>query len=194
MRFKQVGNKRDTSYIVIKNAEASATIPLGAPVCWNQLAGTDDGLGVVLPSTLATAINATAVQLLLAGAAVAPGALISPGIANAAYGEAQVYGFCPDLLLTINTRSASSASWTSQTSIASGGFQQLIPETTGNGWTTAANQSFVTVSGGGTASFSNFLPYALLGQSVASQAASASTTADSRTIIQILVKGFLRIM
>ncbi len=190
MRMKTNGNKRDGVFVVIKNAEASANIPIGSPAVCNNLAGTDDGLGVVLPATAA----AGGLSTLLMGVVVSPGASASPGIPAAGFGEAQVFGFCPSILMTINTRSASSASWTSQTSIASGGFQQLIPETVCNGWTTAAPQTFVTGATTATALFANFQPYAVLGQSLASQAASASATSDTRTCIQTLVKGFLRMM
>lgn len=190
MRFKTNGNKRDGVYVVVKNAESSATIPMGSPVCLKDLNGTDDGVAVVLPAT----VDADGLSSLLMGVVVAPGANSSPGIPPGGYGEAQVFGFCPSILMTINTRSASTASWTSQTSIASGGFQQLIPETVCNGWTTAAPQTFVTGATTATALFANFQPYALLGQSLASQAASASATSDTRTCIYATVKGFLRMM
>ncbi len=190
MRFKTVGNKRDGVYVTVRNAETSANLPVGCPVVLNNMNGTNDGLDVVLPATAA----ANGLQVLMMGAVAAPGANASPGIPAGGYGEAQVFGFCPNLLLTINTRSASTASWTSQTSIASGGFQQLIPETVCNGWTTAAPQTFVTGATTATVVFANWLPYAILGQSLASQAASASATSDTRTCIYASVKGFLRIL
>ena len=191
MRMKTVGNKRDAVYVVIHNAD-TVNMPIGSPICCNNLAGTGDGIDVVLPSTVA----ANGVQVLLMGAVAAPGAGTSPGIPVGGYGEACVFGFCPDLLMTINTRSASTASWTSQTSIASGGFQALIPETVANGWTTAAGQAFIPAGQATTATgaFSNFLPFAILGQSLASQAASASATSDTRTCIYATVKGFLRML
>ena len=186
--MKTVGSKRDAIYVVVRNAD-TVSMPIGTPVCMNNLAGTGDGLDVVMPSTVA----ANGLQALLMGVIASPGAS-SPGLAAGGYGEAQVWGFCPNILLTINTRSASTASWTSQTSIASGGFQQLIPETVMNGWTTVAAQTFITGATTATSLFANFLPFALLGQSLASQAASASATSDTRTVIYAAVKGFLRIL
>src|SRR4051812_24381 len=101
MRMKQVGNKRDIVAIVVKNAEASATIPVGSPLCF-VMNGTDDGLGVVLPGT-GGAVKATS---LMAGVALT--SMLAGG-----YGESQVFGFCQNVVLRRQTRAASTDAFSS---------------------------------------------------------------------------------
>lgn len=192
MRIKTVGNKRDGAYVTVKSAETANTIPIGGVVCWNSLNGTDDGLAVVSPQTLASASN---FQILAAGILADTGN-IGGGLLPSGFGEVQVYGFCPNIMYTLQTRSATSANWASYASIASGGFQQLVPESSAGGFQTAAGQTFGTVGATSTAgiAFTNFLPFAVLGQSVQSGSSSVSATSDTRTAITTLVKGFLRFL
>jgi len=170
MRMKQVGNKADVLAVVIRNAEATATIPIGTPVVLNAN-GTNDGLDVVLPST--------------AGASkmhsLAYGVTIGPSIAAGAYGEAMIFGFHTAVVLTRQTRSASTVSWNSEASIASYGIMNI--ESVANGFQTGA-----------TLASTNFLPFAVLAQSLASYASSASATSDARTAITAAVKAFLRVI
>lgn len=170
MRIKQVGNKADLAAIVVKNAEASASIPAGTPVCF-VMNGTDDGLAVVLPSTGA-AVKATSFAAGVALQAMAAGDVR----------EAQVYGFCNNVVLKRQTRSDSGASWSSN----SDGFVTgllLVVDTVYNAFSTLAS------SGG-----SIYEPYAILAASVASWAASASTTSDTRTVITVATKAMIRMM
>lgn len=170
MRFKQVGNKADIIAVVIHNAEASAVIPKGAPVIL-ALNGTNDGLDVVLPATTAQDANGA-----LYGVCLSQGA----SLANGAYGEAQVFGVCNNLLLTSNTRAATTDSWSTKsadTGVA------LVVDTVNNAFSTS----------GGTQAKSSFLPFAILAQSF-TVSGSASATSDTRTAITQLVKSFLRMM
>lgn len=169
MRLKTVGNKADVLGVVIRNADTVA-IPLGTPVVLNSN-GTNDGLDVVLPST--------------AGAskmhALAFGVTIGPALAVNATGEAMIFGFHTAVVLTRQTRSASTVSWNSEASIASYGLMNI--ESVANGFQTGA-----------TLASTNFLPFAVLGQSLASYASSVSSTADTRTAITAAVRAFLRII
>lgn len=169
MRMKQVGNKADVLAVVIRNADTVA-IPLGTPVVLNAN-GTNDGLDVVLPST--------------AGASkmhsLAFGVTIGPPIAVNAYGEAMIFGFHQSVVLTRQTRPTSTDTWNSNASLAS--YILLNVESVANGFQTGA-----------TLASTNFLPFAVLAQSLASYASSASSTADARTAITAAVKAFLRII
>lgn len=169
MRMKQVGNKADIMAVVIRNAEASATIPLGTPVVLSSN-GTNDGLDVVLPSTA----GASKMHSLAYGVTI--GAVASGG-----YGEAQIFGMHGSVVLTRQTRPTSTDTWNSNASLAS--YILLNVESVANGFATGA-----------TLASTNFLPFAVLAQSLASYASSASSTADTRTAITAAVKAFLRII
>lgn len=171
MRMKSVGNKRDSVFVVIRNAESSASIPAGAPVTL-ILNGTNDGVDVVLPSTAGDAKNGAfkygiATATLLAGA----------------YGEAQVFGYCPYALMTKMTRAATTDSWTSSQSSQSG--IALGWESINNGL--VGNASMV-------GSLGTLGAAAILALSLASSAASASGTGDTRTAIVVPAAVFVRMM
>lgn len=172
MRLKQVGNKNDLVAIVVHNAEVSAAIPTGTPVCF-IMNGTNDGLDVVLPATGA-AVKATSFAAGIALQAMAAGA----------FGESQVYGFCQNIVLTRNTRSASTADWSSNAAGFATGLL-LVVDTVVNALSTLAS------SGG-----SIYQPYAVLAASVASWASTASSnaTADTRLTITVSAKAMLRMM
>lgn len=169
MRFKMVGNKRDTAAVVVRNAEASASIPAGTPVCLN-LSGTDDGLGVILPSGSAAKAHAGAFGVTLGA------------IDAGKYGECQVFGFCSTAIYLLGTRAASSDSWTSTASVALGVLLNI--DTINNAFS----------SSGGTLAKSAFLPMAVLAASVASVAASATATSDTRTALTTSASVFLRML
>lgn len=178
MRFKSVGNKRDIVAVVIRNADTVA-IPTGTPVVLsdNSTASVNDGLDVVLPSTAGAAKS----DVLFYGICVSPAGYPQNGVPVNGYGESQVFGFNAGLVLVTQTRAASTNSWNSVPSIAS--FNYLAIDTVANGFDTI-----------GTLAQSGFVPYAVLWQSLASYASSASTTSDTRTAITSSVKGFLRMM
>lgn len=170
MRFKQVGNKRDIVDIVVHNAEASASIPSGTPVAFVMNA-TNDGLDVVLPST-AGAAKATSFAAGIALKTMAAGD----------YGEAQVFGFCQNVVLKRQTRSDSTGDWSSNASGFATGLVLLI-DTVYNAMSTAASTGA-----------SIYAPIAVLAESVASWASTASNTADTRTVITVATKAFIRMM
>ena len=167
MRFKQVGNKVDIVAVVVKNAEASVAIPAGSPLAL-ELNATNDGLAVVLPATaIANGYGG------LFGVALG-------SIANGAYGEAQVFGFCQNVVVLSNTRAATTDSWTTRSAAVG---VNLVIDTVNNVFSTA----------GGTQAASAFIPFAILGASYTGTGA-ASTSNNTLTASTLLVKAFLRMM
>ena len=151
MRFKQNGNKKDIVAVVIYNNEASADIPLGAPVCLS-FNGTQDGLGVVLPATAADIGQSTG----------AFGASMGTYAAGK-YGEAQVFGACN--VKVMRTRAASS-----DTFAALANYSPIKAEST--------NNSFMTVASNGA---SAFIPVGFVAGSIAAVATTAASTQTMTT-------------
>lgn len=199
MRMKTVGNKRDILATVIHNAEATATIQVGMPVCLKLVgdATGPDGLDVFLPSSAHTQ-NAGNEFTNLYGICVTPG-----GIAPGQYGEAQVFGFCPDIAFTSATRSASSGGGSWSTVNSQSCWTPLLPETVGNGWTTYSPSQYLTTSTGTAGVAPTFPGYQVLltpfsvssgSTGIYSIAASATNVSDTRTALFSLVKGYVRIL
>ncbi len=152
MRFKQNGNKRDLVAVVIYNDEASAAIPLGAPVVLS-FSGTQDGLGVVLPSTAADVLQSTGAFGVSMGAYAAK-----------AFGEAQVFGACSNIKL-MRTRADSTGTFAA---IAAGALLKAE----------SVNNSFQTVATNGA---SAFIPNAYVAVSMAAIATTAASTQTMTT-------------
>lgn len=165
-----VGDKSDHVAVMVKNNEASASIPVGSPVMLNMNA-TDDGIGVVLPSGSAAKAHSYFYGV------------VTRTIAAGERCESIVYGFCQNIVLLRQTRAASTDAFSSN----SDGFLTgtlLNVDTVNNAFSTS----------GGTQAKSAFLPFAVLAASVASWASSASATSDTRTAITVTSKAFLRAM
>ncbi len=169
MKYQTLGDKPNFLDVNVRNDEASATLTRGQPVCY-AIDATEDGLAVVLP---ATALAATA-QSLFAG-------VLLQDLTTNRIGNARVFGVAPYTIVTRATRAASSDSWSSSQSIAKGVLLSID---------TINNALLVGASVGA----SGYLPAALLAQTIASMAASATATSDSRTVITAAVKTFLRAM
>lgn len=167
MRFKSVGNKQDIAAIVIRNAEASASIPVGSPVVF-KLAATNPGLDVVLPSSEVTMATAGCYGVALAT------------LAAGNYGEAAVFGYCQNIAIMTQTRAASSDSFSTNSGAAG---LILCVDTVNNVFTTT----------GGTQAKSGFMPFAILAQSFTASG-SATTSSDTRTVATVASKAFLRMM
>lgn len=164
MRMKQVGNKADIMAVVIRNSEATASIPLGTPVVMAVPTGlATDGLDVVLPAT-ATDVTQSSLGVGVALKAIAAGE----------YGEAQVFGLCQQVKI-LRTRGASTDAFAS---IISG--LLLKAESVSN--------CFATVASNGA---SAFMPVAVLASTIASI---ASTAASTQTATTGFGKAFLRMM
>jgi hypothetical protein len=170
MRFKSVGSKRDSTYVVVHNAD-TVTIPQGSPLTL-VFNATNDGLDVVLPSTAGDAKNG-AYKYGIATASMIVGQ----------YAEAQVFGYCPYALATAMTRGASTNSWTSSASVASGAAM---------GWDSVNNALAFNASMVG--SLGTLGAFVVNVDSVASYAASATATTDTRTVIVIPIRAFVRMM
>lgn len=164
MRLKQIGNKEDAIYVVFRNT-GGVTIARGDPVVLN-LDGSSDGLN-------ATKANTARAHSLMYGVSV-------DDYDDGSYGEAQVFGFCRQLNLVRATRAATTDSWASQASIAA--YNWLTIETVYGGFSTLASSA------------ATYTPFAVLGQSLASYASSASATSDARIAIVVPVKGFVRML
>lgn len=167
MRFKTVGNKQDIGAVVIRNAEASASIPAGSPVVL-KFNATNPGLDVVLPATEVTSATGGAYGVSLGA------------YASGAYGEAQVFGYCSNINIMTQTRAATSDSF-STNSCAAG--VMLCVDTVNNVFTTT----------GGTLAKSAFAAFAILINSWTASG-SATTTSDTRTVATVAAKAFLRMM
>lgn len=122
MRFKQVGNKADSAFIVVKN-NATPSIPVGAPVYF-AMNGTDDGLAVQNANTSA-GVN----QIFFAGvlSAVQQGGAGNLSLATNFFGEAQVWGLCQTVRIVRQTRATSTDTFPTTSSLAVGVI--LVPST-----------------------------------------------------------------
>lgn len=150
--------------VYVTNSEATKTISKGAP-CYYELDGTDDGLNVKSPSSGSDLLS----HMFFAGVPAAKDLIAGAGDSIVAY------GFVPALKITRATRAASTDSWSSSQSISAG--VALTIDTVNDAW----------VTGGDTLAKRR----AAAGASIPSMAASASSTADSRTVITTSVKGFV---
>ena len=171
MRFKTVGNKRDVVGVVIKNAETSSDIGVGRPVTL-ALNGTDDGVAVVLPGTAGDAKNGAFKYGICLG-----------DISVGEYGESQVFGYNEYAIIVRATRAASSDSFTSYASLASGialGYDSINN-------CLIANASMV-------GSLGTLNGAIVLAKSLASGAASATATNLTGTVVTGAAKVFLRMM
>lgn len=186
MRTKLIESNKPEKYIhAVLNAETSS-IPLGTPLVLNLSgtpqpstytnglpAGSQDGLQVVLPST-AGAGATIAYQYGVAVGVIAPSQL----------GESQVHGVVPYAIVVFATRAASTDSWTSSASIAAS--QWVKADTVNNAFSTMGSGSATSDDRRGFAG--------ILVDSVASFAASASNTSDTRTAQTALKRVFVRQM
>lgn len=174
MRAKYAGNKADRIICTVRNGEASASLPKGTPVVLNisTASATDDGLSVVLPAT-AGVTNSFGLKY----------GVLTDTLVAGAYGESILFGVAAYALITRMTRAASSDSWTSSASQASG---------IGMGLDTINNAFLLGASIAGSIA-SNNMPAILL-DSLASSAASASATSDTRTVITNANRAFIRML
>lgn len=174
IRLNQVGNKAGKISATVKNAEASASIPRGTPVILKltDTLATDDGLSVVLPGTAGAAISFAAKF-----------GIINDTIAVNALSESVLFGVAPYSLVTRMTRAASSDSWTSSASVASG---------IALGIDTLNNALLMGASAAGSLA-TNIAPIVML-DSIAAAVASATATSDTRTAITAAVRTFVRML
>lgn len=174
MRAKYVGNKADRIIMNVKNTETSVSIPRGTPVILN-MTGTlaaDDGLGVCLPATAGSA-NSFGLKY----------GIVTDTLVTNQLGESILFGMANYTLITRMTRAASSDSWTSSASVASG---------VGLGIDTINNAMLLGATVAGSIASNAML--AILVDSLASSAASATATSDNRTAITNAARVFVRML
>lgn len=171
MRLNQLaGNKGDRVAVNGMNVETS-TIVRGTPVVLRASA-TDAGLAVVLPSTA----GAAKTQALAFGVA-------TDAFVTNTFQDLIAFGYCPYILMNRATRAASTDSWTSSASVAS--FAILSIDTINNAFAVLSVSAATNMSA---------LPFAVLIDSIASFAASASATSDSRTVMTSGPRAFIRML
>lgn len=189
MNGPMIGNKAFAEAGNFRNVEASASIPVGSPICY-VMNGTEDGFAAVLPSTA----GAAKCPELFAGVNVSPKA-----VAVNEYGVFRCYGFVNYALVVQQSRAASTDSYVSAAALSVG--QPLAIDTVNNAFKTSSqvtgamtivtNATTDTVAvnfGDGTP------PIAVMAQTLASASSSASTTSDTSVKKTYGVKVFLRAM
>ena len=173
MKFWNAGSGKPEDIIhVVKNLEA-VTIPVGTPVVY-AMSGTDDGLGVILPSSS----TAARISVFCAGVTIKA---MEPGKME----NVQCYGFNRKTALFRGSRAASTAAWPTMAAMSLG--DVLAIDQAGNGFISSAS-----------AANSAFQPMAVLAEAVASGSGFASSNngqnpASALSYYQ-LVKTFLRFM
>ena len=170
MKFQTLGDKPTFVDDFVRNDEASTTLQDGTPVVY-YMDGTEDGLAVVLPAS-STAIKA---HVFFAG-------VVTEDILVGRIGTVRKTGIHRTTRILRATRAATSDSWSSSASLAAG--HLLVIDTVNNVLSTVAASVGAT----------GYLPWAILAQSVASIAASASATSDATTAITQAAKVFLRVL
>jgi hypothetical protein len=184
-----IGDKPSREFLLYRSDETSATIGIGKPVVL-VVDGTEDGFAGALPSTA----TATKTPGLFCGVNVSA---LLPGVV----GEAQIWGLCNYAIVAQQTRSASSASFSTAAALSIG--QPLTINTVVDAFVAAGPAGAATIGyTTGTAASDTlaltlgniFLPYAVIAGTVASAAASASTTSDTRLAVTYGVKIMLRAM
>lgn len=178
MRAKYTGNKADRIMHVVKNGEATLTIPRGSPLVLKYTGTADpdnDGLAVVLPNTAGSA-SSFSVKYGVATQTMAPGE----------FGETILAGIAPYALVQKMTRSATTASWSGAISYGSG-----VPM-----GIDTVNNLFAPGTGTDTLAGSvlNGGFQAVLLDQVAAIPASASNTSDARTVIYGGARAFIRML
>ena len=171
-RYQPRPSPLQNTVVEVRNAETSATIPRGTPICL-VFNGTQDGLAVVLPST-GLAIKATA---LFYGTPV-------EDLAAGEYGDTIVSGYNQYTRILRQTRAASTDAWASVAAIAIGEIFSI--DTVNNVFARSGSQAA-----------SGFLPAVVACETIASATTLASTsftTGDTRTAITTNMKAFIRSM
>lgn len=169
---------------VVKNAE-TFVIPTGTPLVLNlsgtkqpstdqngRTAGFEDGLQVVVPNSAG------------AGPTIAYAYGIAAGpIQPSQLGESVLHGVVSAVVLYA-TRAASTDSWSSSASIAASQWLNI----------NTVNNAFSTMVSGSATSDDKRAFAGIMADSVASFAASASNTSDTRTALTALKRVFVRMM
>jgi hypothetical protein len=174
MRLKLAGNKADSEIHVVRNDD-TVTIQRGQPVCL-QLTGVadaNDGLDVVLPSTAS------------AGAFGYAYGVATKNMAVGEFGEVIAYGLARFALVGVLSRSATSANWPAIVSSAAGGVLQLD----------TVNNMLQLVAA--VAPASNYIPFAIMVDSVAAQASQSSVTSgpgSTQTMSSVGARVFVRML
>jgi hypothetical protein len=175
MRFQTLGDRPGFIAEKVRNMVGSGTSILkGQPVIL-KLSGTDDGLQVILPSGGSAALN----EAFMYGVAL-------EDIADNNLGDVMRAGVHRSATIVRQTRSAATAVWLTQATLAQGVF--LFVNSVYDALSSGASTQV------GTDANTLFQVPAYLAESLASFASSASATSDVRTAITVSAKAFLRML
>ena len=161
----------------------TVSIPVGAPVVLVSN-GTNDGIDVVLPTT---SNSAQLVQAFKYGVA-------SKTMAVGDFAEAVVFGVHNNLLLIRQTRASSTNTWNTEAARSVGDYLTVVSNLNGFITTVTAIGALTVSTGTVTVNVQTVWPDAVLMQTLASYASSASATSDTRTAITASVKAFVHLM
>ncbi len=184
MKFQTLGDKKEKIIQRVKNAETTLTIAKGTPVILT-MTGTDDGLAVVLPRTAGQA----KANAFIFGVAL-------DDIVAGAMGDVQSWGVCDYVKLCVQSRSQSTGANTIPTAdtVALGAMLLLVTDSrVGDCFSTVADTVAAASNADQTLTRNNNA-IAFLGQSIASAAAIATSTSETRLAVTQAVKAFLRMM
>lgn len=193
MRINQNQGKSAAARITvaIHNAD-TITIPAGSPVVFN-MNGTNNGLDVVLFSSVTAANQQQGFRC----------GVVFNNVPVGGFDEAVVFGYTNFLLLIRQTRAASTANWTTEAARSVGEHLTAVSVNTAasipnltNGWSTTGSTVQIVTGTGSTGAINQtvYVCDAILAQTLASYASSASTTSDTRTAITAAVKAFVRVL
>lgn len=165
MRYQTLGDRQNFFDVKVKN-DTGASVTKGTPICFT-FDGTDDAFAFVRPSDSAAKAHAFFSGILM------------DTLAAGEIGNARVYGYVSEAIVVRQTRAASTNSYASYASKPLGALCEIH---------TAAN----ALSIGATLAATSHLPFAILAETLASGASSASNANDSSTAVTETAKVFVR--
>lgn len=181
MTSQTQGDKRDFLATRIRNAEASATIPRGAPVIL-AMNGTEDGFAVVLPSSS----SAAKIAMFFYGVA-------TDDILAGQIGTIQREGLCNKIKIELQTRANTSGGSSFSTADTLLLAALLGIDSAGNCFKTVASTVAAASSDNQTLSIAN-QAFGALANSINSQAGIATSTSETRLTVTTFAKAMLRLM
>lgn len=181
MTSQTLGDKKDFLATHVRNSEASATIPKGAPVIL-KMNGTEDGFAVVLPSSS----SASKIAMFYYGVAM-------DDILAGQIGNVQREGVCNYIKIELQTRANTSggSSFSTADTLLLGALLGI--DSAGNCFKTVASTVAAPSNADQTLTLNN-QAFGALGQSVNSQAGIATSTSETRLTVTTNVKAMLRLM
>jgi len=165
MRFQTLGDKQNFFDVKVRN-DSGSSVTKGTPICFT-FDGTDDAFAFVTPSSSAPKAHA-----------FFSGVLMETLAANE-IGDARVYGYVEDAIVVRQSRAATTDTWASYASKPLGAILHILSD---------ANAFSI----GATLGTQSVLPFAVLAETLASGASSASGAGPSGLYKTETAKVFVR--